>query len=64
MSRPLMTTNNPPGKCPKCGATEVDSMTPRTTYFCGSSDYDQRPGTFKQSDDCLDAEKKNAESKE
>jgi hypothetical protein len=35
-------------KCPVCGAPEVDAMTPRTTYACGSSDYDQRPGTFKQ----------------
>jgi len=40
-------------RCPKCGAIEVDKMTPRTTYECGSSDYDQRPGTFKQSEKCL-----------
>lgn len=39
-------------RCPKCKSIESDSMTPRTTYECGSSDYDQRPGTFKQSDNC------------
>ena len=32
--------------CPGCGAKEVEAMTPRTVYACGSSDYDQRPGTF------------------
>lgn len=32
--------------CPSCGAAETESTTPRTTYACGSSDYDQRPGTF------------------
>ena len=39
-------------KCPKCGAEEIDAMTPRTVYACGSSDYDQRPNTFKQSEEC------------
>lgn len=34
--------------CPTCGAQEVEADTPRTTYACGSSDYDQRPGTFDQ----------------
>ena len=38
--------------CPMCGAPEVEANTPRTTYACRSSDYDQRPGTFKQSDQC------------
>lgn len=38
--------------CPKCGSTEISAMTPRTTYECGSSDYDQRPGTFEQSEKC------------
>jgi hypothetical protein len=38
--------------CPKCGAHEVDAMTPRTIYKCGSSDYDQRPNTFKQTIKC------------
>lgn len=32
--------------CPICGAPEVMADTPRTVYACGSSDYDQRPGTF------------------
>ena len=40
------------GKCPNCGAMEVDAMSPRTIYECGSSDYDQRPNTFKQSEGC------------
>jgi hypothetical protein len=35
-------------KCPNCAAPEVDASTPRTVYACGSSDYDQRPGTFEQ----------------
>jgi len=39
-------------KCPICGASEIEAMTPRTTYACGSSDYDQRPNTFKQSNQC------------
>jgi hypothetical protein len=34
--------------CPICGEPEVEANTPRTTYGCGSSDYDQRPGTFVQ----------------
>ena len=32
--------------CPACGAPEVDSGTPRTTYACGSSDYDACLETF------------------
>lgn len=38
--------------CPVCGAEEVASSTPRTVYACGSSDYDQRDGTFKKGVDC------------
>ena len=38
--------------CPKCGKKEIEAKTPRTVYACGSSDYDQRPGTFIQSSDC------------
>jgi len=41
-----------PLRCPSCGAAEVNAYHPRTKYACGSSDYDQRPGTFKQSDTC------------
>lgn len=37
-------------KCPNCGAPEVEASTPRTVYACGSSDYDQRPGTFEPGD--------------
>ena len=50
--RPLMTKNIDGDKCPKCGAVEVDAITPRTVYACGSSDYDQRPNTFTQSVQC------------
>lgn len=50
--RPLMTKNLVPEVCPICGSSEVDAMTPRTVYACGSSDYDQRPGTFKQGVKC------------
>ena len=50
--RPLMTKNIDGYKCPKCGAVEVEAMTPRTVYACGSSDYDQRPNTFSQSEQC------------
>jgi len=39
-------TARPAQTCPECGAIEVALNTPRTTYACGSSDYDQRPGTF------------------
>lgn len=39
-------------KCPNCNAVEVDAFTPRTVYACGSSDYDQRPGTFIKKDNC------------
>jgi len=42
----------PSDVCPICGSPEVDAMTPRTVYACGSSDYDRRPGTFKQSATC------------
>lgn len=38
--------------CPKCGAPEVSANTPRTVYACGSSDYDQRPGTFERTKEC------------
>jgi len=51
---PLMTKNQPGDRCPKCGAEEVDAMSPRTRYACGSSDFDGRPGTFKQGDSCND----------
>lgn len=33
-------------KCPHCGSVEIPSNGPRSTYACGSSDYDQRPDTF------------------
>ena len=39
--------------CPKCGRPEISSNTLRTVYLCGSSDYDQRPGTFNESIPCL-----------
>src|ERR1035437_81506 len=47
-----MTKNKLSDRCPICNSPEVVSQTPRTTYSCGSSDYDQRPGTFKQSTRC------------
>ncbi len=50
--RPLMDANGTLESCPKCGKKEVDANTPRTVYGCGSSDYDQRPNTFNQSDKC------------
>lgn len=34
------------GHCPICGAKEISADSPRTVYECGSSDYDQIPGTF------------------
>jgi len=46
-------TNYPLEGCPKCGASEVPANSPRTKYNCGSSDYDQRPNTFMQSEECL-----------
>lgn len=47
----------PSDSCSQCGKPEVDAMTPRTVYACGSSDYDQRPGTFKQGDACVPNDK-------
>jgi hypothetical protein len=47
-----MQRNLPGDRCEVCGAAEVDSMSPRTKYACGSSDSDKRPGTFKQGDNC------------
>lgn len=38
--------------CPICGAPEVGSKGPLTTYECGSTDYDQREGTFKRGLGC------------
>jgi ribosomal protein S27AE len=52
VDRSPMTANTPREHCPNCGAREVMALTPRTTYGCGSSDYDQRPGTFRKGDDC------------
>lgn len=42
------TANDARYTCPKCEAPEVAANTPYTVYKCGSHDYDQRPGTFKQ----------------
>lgn len=42
----LSKLNDPSERCPRCGAAEVASNTPRTTYACGTSDYDGRPGTL------------------
>lgn len=58
--RPPTQTNLPPESCPVCGASEVASNGPRITYACGSSDYDQRPGTFKQASSCLPSVKEPA----
>jgi hypothetical protein len=41
-------------KCKMCGKEEVPANSPRTVYECGSSDYDQRPDTFIQSEKCKD----------
>ena len=38
--------------CPACTEPEVEAETPRTVYACGSSDYDQRPGSFLQGPRC------------
>jgi len=45
-------SNFPDDCCPKCGAKEMGHGGPRTGYICGSSDYDRRPGTFIQSEEC------------
>lgn len=41
-----------PGCCPNCGASEVEHFGPHTKYECGSTDYAQRPGTFKLAEHC------------
>ena len=43
-------------QCPWCGSSEVESNSPRTTYSCGSSCYDQRDGTWQQSALCRQRE--------
>ena len=43
-------------QCPWCGALEIESDSPRTTYSCGSSCYDQRDGTWQQSTLCRQRE--------
>lgn len=50
--RPLMQMNSCPDMCPECGAEEVPSNSPMTTYACGSRDYDGRPGTFRKGERC------------
>jgi hypothetical protein len=42
-----------PPVCPRCGASEVESRTPDTTYGCGSRDHQQQPGTFREGLDCV-----------
>jgi len=49
----MMAKNNPGDTCDQCGAPEVEAMTPRTVYACGSSDYDHRPGTFTRGENCV-----------
>lgn len=39
-------------ECPECHSPEIDSNSPETKYQCGSTDYDQRPGTFKKGANC------------
>lgn len=54
----MMQRNVNSGTCPVCQSIEVEANTPRTVYACGSSDYDQRPGTFRQSETCKQPEGK------
>ncbi len=44
--------------CPICKSEEVESLTPRTVYACGSSDYDQRPLSFLKGDKCMEGYKR------
>ena len=39
-------------ECPECHSPEIDNNSPETKYQCGSTDYDQRPGTFKKGENC------------
>jgi hypothetical protein len=39
-------------RCPCCGAPEIESLGPRTHYYCGSSDADTR--AFAQTHQCKD----------
>ncbi len=50
--RPPMKKNVPGDNCPVCTEPEVEASGPRTVYACGSSDSDQRPGTFKLGPRC------------
>lgn len=51
--RPIRDADRGFDTCPKCGSDEVPSNGPRTTYACGSSDYDQRPSTFRCGTNCI-----------
>ncbi len=51
-SRILSKSEEGKNKCPKCGSCEVEAQNPATVYECGSSEYDQRLGTFHQSPQC------------
>lgn len=42
--------------CPECGSIEIPANTPRTVYACGSSGYDQRPGSFLRGAKCATQE--------
>lgn len=40
-------------RCPYCGSKEVSFYNPRTKYACGTTSYDDRPGTFQRTNDCI-----------
>lgn len=42
------------GKCIKCGAEEVPFHSPFTLYACGTMSYDERPGTWRFTEKCLE----------
>jgi hypothetical protein len=43
-------------QCPWCGAPEIELSSPHTMYTCGTTCYDQRDGTWKQSEICRQRE--------
>ena len=39
--------------CPVCGAMEVSHNSPLSKYDCGTTSYDDRPGTFNRGEQCV-----------
>lgn len=50
--------------CPFCQTKEVEATGPRTQYFCGTTTYDDRPGSEIRSARCVQMEKARVDAEE